>query len=1029
MRFLRRSLFFLTLALALVAILALAAFLPRVQTLIAGMMLPDEPGRQVTLGSLSAGLSGVEVTDLRVEVDGAVLTLPSLTAKLPLKTAGWDRKLVIRSLVAKGWTLDLTRQSISAGGTATASVVTTRDDNRGGPATSVASAERVARVFRGILGDGRFPCDTSLDGVVLDGDVLVAVPAEPEPVRVHMNLTGGGLAAGHDGDFAIEVTGKVADPSLPFHAAMASGHLKVTMGTPQTINRVELQAALSAEGGALPGNLALAASVARPGGVGKETYRVDLSRGARHLATVLANHPSAAGGFDGTWSVDLRDSDVTGLFPDHPFPAIATAGEGRFDADGDFARVHATGRLNSAAGRLGVVAPVLARVGDVTVVADFDLSRSGRSVRFDRLSVAVAGRRPIAAVKSLQPFTFDEKTSGLTPGDSNADWFEGSVQGLPLGWFAGMVDGITLVGNDATGEFLVRPTAEGVAVVSKTPLAATAVAIKCGDRALGQGLDLSLPLTAEFSPKGWQMQATPLTLGVDGQRLATIEAKASGTAESDGKIQVSGTWHADLAALETRRVIPGVSGIKGQSASGDFTAKFGSATEVEGKLSVVGHDAGHVLTASVNGYVGARGSAALRIPVRIALGSKVAEFTAEGRSNAGKDGTRFDVDLSGVKVALEPVGFLLGCLPVVDGVLRPALTADAALVHVGARDERPFWGNASGRVGVDFYQLSLGSRELDEVAGTFEIEHGAIRLKGGRGKIPAPIPAATERRNSFGSRRSEVAPSVVTADGAVTFDAAAEIPYSVKATATLDTIDAARLFGARGSGDDPLVEGRFAVAGTLACDGKNLTDLIRRRREEYRFTSTAGIIRFLKTSVADSITEPPSKSAGALVAVSSAVGAVLGIKGHTLYSGENKLAPNTEAVLDFTSEIGEIGFDKASVTVVRDADRTIHLTEIALSGPNASLSGSGEIGYAEDVPLAGRPLSLDLRLGARGGMAGLLSNAGLLAPGKDEQGYSLLNQTIHLGGTLRDFDVSQWHDLLLKAANAAPASAGPKKGG
>lgn len=70
--------------------------------------------------------------------------------------------------------------------------------------------------------------------------------------------------------------------------------------------------------------------------------------------------------------------------------------------------------------------------------------------------------------------------------------------------------------------------------------------------------------------------------------------------------------------------------------------------------------------------------------------------------------------------------------------------------------------------------------------------------------------------------------------------------------------------------------------------------------------------------------------------------------------------------------------------------------------------------------MAARPLSLDLRLGARGGIASLLSDAGLLSPEKDSRGYRMLNQDIHLGGNLGHIDASQWHDLLVKAATRKP---------
>jgi hypothetical protein len=449
---------------------------------------------------------------------------------------------------------------------------------------------------------------------------------------------------------------------------------------------------------------------------------------------------------------------------------------------------------------------------------------------------------------------------------------------------------------------------------------------------------------------------------------------------------------------------------------------------VQGKLNVIGHDAGHTLAVSGQAYIGVHGTAAFRLPVRIALGPKVAEFTVAGRCSPEKTGTRVDVDLSGVKVALEPFGLLAGSLPAFGGVSLPELLASihtGTRTPVGKRDQRPFWGDWLGRVTVDFYQMGWGTEELDEVGGVIDVDHGSIRLTGGRGKLAAKTPPPV---NEFRRRAKEDAASnQMKVEGSLTFDAAGELPYSIKATATGGMIDAARWFSGKEAGHDPTVEGRFSVAGTVTGNGLNLSNLVALRQEEYRLTGTAGIIRFLKTSVAAAITEAPSKVPDALVAVSSAVGAVLGIKGGSIYSGKNTISKNTEAVLNFSSQMAEIGFDQATITAIRGSDQTIRLVDIDISGLNDRLSGSGQITYVNGLPLAARPLSLDLQLGVRGGKAGLLSTAGLLAGDKDRQGYSLLNETIHLGGTLQQIDGSQWHDLLLRAATKVPE--GAKKGG
>ena len=1037
MRFIRRLLFCLALAFAVTAILALLSFVPAVQTMVAERMFPDQPGRKLSLGSLSAGLSGAEITDMSLEVNGAVLTLPSLRAGFPLKTAVWDRQVVVRTLVAKGWTLDFTHRLTSTAPEAHAPAAAERTGEPGetAPPGNGSPALQAVRVIRGILREWKFPYDGSLDGVELEGDVLLAAASERDPLRVHVILKGGGLAADHAGDFSVEAEGAVADPSLPFDAASTRGHLVVALGPSRKISRLEFKGSLAAKGGALPENLAVAVGAALPDGPGDETYTVDFSQGARHLATFGVGLPQATHRLEGTWKVDLRETDWAPFFTKRSWPSIAANGEGRFDADPAFAQTHATGGLAVAASRLSALAPQLDRLGSVALDASFTLTRSRHSIQFERLGVNVAGLRPIAVVTALQAFSIDDQTGALKTADMHADWLECSVQGLPLAWLSDQTSGIALAGADATGAFVMRTNDEGFVLSPKGPLIANGVTVRRADRIIGQALDLSLTWRADFSPQGWQVQAAPLTVSSAAQQIATIEAKVGKLAKSDGRIEIVGTWHADVEALAARSVIPGVSEIKGRTASGDFTVRLGTTTEVQGKVNVTGHDPAHILTASAHGYLGARGATSFRVPLKIAFGPKVVEFTVEGRSSVDKNGTRLDVDVTGTKLSLEPVGLLAAVLPVFDGdqsaANLAAATGEPRNPALAARDVSPFWRDLTGRVRFECYELEAGGHHLNDVAAMFEIDRASIRLKDGRGAFALRSTAAPDRLRRFS--KTDNMRSQVKAEGVVTFDAVAEVPYSLKATAAVDVVDASRLFPASQPEHEASLEGRFSLAGTLTANGRNLADLIERRQEEYRLAGTSGIIRLLKTNVAVAIPEAPSPVSDTLgtvgSAMGSAVGSIFGLKGKGGYltSGKTTLSKNTEAVLDFASQITEIGFEQATLSATRGSDHALHLVEIEIKAPTLHLTGSGQIADVKDQPVSAQPLSLELRLGAQGRMAELLSTAGLLAADKDSLGYAMLREPIHLGGTLSHIDESQWRDLLVKAATKAPESG--KKGG
>ncbi|MSU50479.1 MAG: hypothetical protein EXS37_15570 [Opitutus sp.] len=1040
MKIIRLLLISLSVVLVLATLLVAAAFNPVVQTWLVQRALARYPGLHASVGSVSAGVSFVHLSDVRLQLDGAVLTLPALKANLPIKTALWDRKIVVQTLVAKGWTLDLSRRPATPSGeTARDSIVASPKDGPTPPEpvpAAPASTHEAARGHRGLLRGLVFPKDTSLDGVELEGDVLIATPSSNEPTRVHVTLKGGGLASGRNADFAFDAVGNVADSGQAPNILAAHGRLRVAIGSARTVHRLEFNGKLSAIGAALPADLSVAAVVAAADGAGEESYTVDFSRGSRHLATVTAGSRKDGRQIDGTWKIDLRDSDLVDFHPSRSFPILAAAGDGIFDTDTTFAQLHATGRLTAPVSRPGMLAPTWDRLGTVQIEAGFDVTLRRRSIRFERVNVTLVGARPIAVAHAIQPFSVDEKTGNLTLTDPGADWLEGSLQGLPLAWLSGVAEGLAFAGGDATGDFAVNTASGKFALRSKAPFVATGVSVQRAGQTIGQGLDLTLALIAEHTPHGWQVQGAPLTIASAGRPLATIEAKVSPPTETGRRYAIAGSWNADIDALASQPAIPGISLFNARSASGDFSANIGAATDVKSRISVVGHDPTHVVSANINAYFDAIGGVSFQAPVTIAFGTNTSEFSANGSWAKGKSGPRLDVDLNGVNVALEHVTLLAAPLATAGGISLPAILAawsDGPRRSAAVRDQRPFWSDWSGRVKFACYRLRMEAHDLHQVAGTFEIAAGAIRLTGGRGAfspVVPPPPPPTPKAKPVQSRlptKKDPPSSVVTMEGSISYDEAAEAPYGIKAAVTVDVIDAARLFTVAQAEHEPVIEGRFSLAGTVTSDGRNLADLVARRREEFRLASKNGIIRLLKINVAESIPDAPTPVTDALANVGSALGFLLGIKEGSLSNGKSRLSKETEAVLNFSYLAPEIRYDQLTFTALREADGPIRLSEIAMSGPNARLIGSGQITSVKGLPLRAQPLSLELRFGARGNIAPLLSTAGLLSSEKDEQGYTMMPQTIPFGGTLEQIDNRPWRDVLVKAALQKPERG--KKGG
>jgi hypothetical protein len=990
-KLLRRLLACLVVVLVLASMVFLAALIPAVQTWAAQAALAARPGLHATVGTLWVGFGFVDVTDLRLEPGGAVLKVPSLEARLPFYAAATGRRLYIRSLVAKGWTLDLSH--LPAAGDPAAPGAPGPPGAAAAAPLYQAQAEAAQKAIRALvaaLHAWRLPCDVTLDGIELEGDVILAPSPDGSPVSAHLAIAGGGVAPGHMGDF--QVSAEVHNTQLPVSPLSVQGDLFLTMDTPRTLSRIGIKTDLTSDASMRHGESALSVAFAASRGATGDAVSVDLARGDRAVANLVIRIGAGAPQYAGTWKVDLRDSEIAPLAPDQSLPSLAISGTGDFDADDAFGRIRAAGHLNVAAAHLGALEPRLDRLGAVTLDGSFEAIRSGDTIRVARLAASVAGSGPVAVVRILQPFELDARSRSVRPADPKGDWIDVSIRDLPLAWLPFLADRLTLTGGSATGEFLLRAADGGIALRAKAPLAAANVSVLGAGRVLGQGLDLTLPLAADWNPKGWRWQLSPAVVTHAGHPVATIDIQGSRAASGDQPVAVTAKWSADLDALSATLASSAPPWMAGHSTTGEVTAKVASSTELDGKISVEGHDPGHSVAISGHADLEDDGGVSFEGPVTITTGPNSSQVAVKATWNGDMLGGGIDLSLSSDSVDLDHLRLLAAPLSTLAGVRLPGAPEAPG---GAAKDATPFWGNWNGHIDASFGKLTAGTAEFNGAGGALYIKSGSIRLVGGHWMLPHT--------------------NMAKLDGTLTFDPRSASPYTLTGAANLNEVDVAPLFPGSGPDKVPGLEGRFSVAGTVAGSGASLGELIANTREEFHLSSTNGILRLLATSVADSIPEASTPVTDTLNSVGSAVGAFLGKRGE-LENGKNPVSKTADAVISFTYEITEIGYDRIAITAVRSPDGSIRLAQFELTAPDEHLVGSGEIAAAPGRPLLSRPLGADLKFAFRGHAAELLAKAGALSASKDALGYALLGESIHLGGSVGHIDTSAWHDFLARAA-------------
>ncbi|MCX6954429.1 MAG: hypothetical protein NTV51_19935 [Verrucomicrobia bacterium] len=1025
MRLIRPILIGLTLAGTLAALLVAAAFVPAVQTWVVRRWLDGRPDWQVTVGSVSARPAGVRLANLRLQRDGRVLTVPALEATLPLVRAVRNGELPIETLVAKGWTLDLTREPAPAvAGAKPTSQPVARERKVSGTASAAgddAVARQVMTEFRGLLGGWSFPGDTAVERVNLEGEVLLPSASGKGPVRMRVAITGGGLDARRVGEFTFEASGPVTESAGASGAVAVRGRMTVAMGSPRSVSRIELLGRLSAADGTLPEDLQVAARVAAAEGGKGEGYLLNVDRGERRLIAIAASLPATGPRLDGTWQLDVRESDLARWQTGKGAKVAAMTGNGRFEAEADFTTVRAQGHVTSTLERWSGTMTPAREPGAVTAEGDFAVVHAGRTLQIDRLDLAVRGARPIAAGRLTQPVRMDERTGAMTAKDPQADWLEGTLTGLPLAWLSGIVEGVGSRAGNLTGKFGLRGGPAGFAFQSNEPLSGKAITLQLAGGRQVPGLDLSLSCAAEYTSRGWQVKVAPLGVDTAGGRVAILEATVTPPTEANGPRTVTGKWNVDLEKLGALPAFAEFAPMSGRTTTGEFSASLGATTDVKATVNLVGTAPAHSITGNTRVIVSPGGRVTFQIPLTLTVGTKKTGVTAVGHWTREQTGLVAEVDLSGVEVDTDHLELLTPWWPAIEGFVGasrdPVGTAGAAQA-VNARDSRAFWGDWSGRLTFSCYHLRTGDQELNEVAGTLSLDRGTMRLKGGRAVL-APAPVAPQR-GPYPSAKADAPRNRVTAEGSIAFDAAAEIPYRINAAAAVDVIDAAKLFTAAQVEQGPVVEGRFSVTDQITGQGLNLQTLLAQRRDEFRLVSKGGVIRLLKTNAAELIPVPETPKTDALAKVGSLVGALFGVKKEYIDSGMNRLSKPTEAVLDFAYQTPEIRYDEFTLTAIRGADQAIELRDIVVGTPNVRLTGTGRIGGEAGRPWRAQPLQLKLQLGAQGRIAQLLTTAGLLSTDKDEHGYTQLRQPIQFGGTLEQIDRSEWNDLLVKAATPAP---------
>lgn len=961
----------------LLAVLVAVAFTSSFQTWAARKAIAQQSDARITVERVSAGLRRVQVEQVKIEQPGLALTLPAAEVEIGLVDAALHDQVTITRLIAKGWTLDLTRPV--APGVEARSALAGAD-----PATATATA--VATVFRGVFDQLKLPVDLALDGVELDGDVIFpTAPGQPAG-RAKVSLRGGQLAANREGAFTFSAQVALSGPDAPVTSLNIRGNLNAAMDTPRTLTRAVMKLDAEAIGPSLPQGVQLTIDAAAARVAGGESYTLNVQSVGKRLIDLQANFPENSARLGGIWKLDLRDTDVAPFALGQQLPSFEAVGAGMFETDTKFTEIHAAGRLKSSADGLAIFVPELASVGALALFGEFDLTQRGETTRIDKLILNVNRPDPVLAVQSLQPFEFNPSTGELKIAAPAADLLAISVQGLPMRWLAPFVKDYALTGGLVRGDFTASANNGGLVVRSKSPLLIPGLALAQAGKPLVTALDVAVTLAADYSPQGWQAEFSELTVTSAGAPLLTLNAKAGQLAGADEVIKATGRWTLALPAVLQQPIAKDSAVLSRGTLRGDFTGSFGSVQEVQAALrlddlAVPSGETLPIISADARATVAADGKIAFTLPLVFEnkAKSRRSDLAFTGTLVMGKDDMAIDAQVASREVFIEDVQVLAALAGAAPSPATPTVGID----------EKPFWHGLSGQVGLALQKLHYNDQfEVSGVKGFVRIDAGQLKFDG--------VQAAV------GEGSAKI-------DGGLAFDGSVKTPYALTANLAVSDFDPAPFFRAINPQEPATVEGKFNVTSKLTGRAANLAALAETTQGDFQLTSKGGVFRGLPVNAAGKV-ETTGKIAAGVAAVGSFFGSVTGKE------KVSDIANKAQAVSEITKTLAAIPYDQLSVVLSRDQTLTTVLKDFTLISPEVRLTGVGQAKPVANAALLDSALAMEFKLRARGHTADLFKYLSILDAQPDELGYAACTLPLRITGTLGRPDTSEINQALTSLA-------------
>lgn len=508
------------------------ALMPSVQLWAVMRAAAKQPGLNLKLDSISAGFTSLTVHGVQLEQRGVKVTLDRLTAHYSLWAFLASQRVELGQLTAQGLLVD-------------ASKISSQKAQAGLAAAPAGTPGALAQV--------KLPYELILDGVDIQGRVLLAgAPGQPA-LQSEFALTGGQIGPGREGELKLKA--RVTDPTpgagVSTLDALATLQLRETRQL--TFDHINLTTLLEASGPGLAGKNQLKLSAEMSRAIAGEKYRVTIDTlRAGQSESVLALNASLASGassYTGDWTLSARSVQLESFFLGRALPKFAATGSGQFVFSPATSGATLQGALQVEASEFEKLQPELRAVGMIRLKGDFEVVVENNVMLLKKMAVALAGEQPVLDLRTIGSPAFNLQKLRFEPATTAGEIIRLKITGLPLAWIAPFSAEADISGGPISGEIsVVQGEGSPLSLQTTAPLQAEGVTVARAGRALLAKAGVKIDVEAELSPTRAQAKIRSLVLKTAAGD--TVQTKLSVTAPFGLRfpLEIAGDFTADLPA-------------------------------------------------------------------------------------------------------------------------------------------------------------------------------------------------------------------------------------------------------------------------------------------------------------------------------------------------------------------------------------------------------------------------------------------------------------------------------------------------